>query len=136
MMKKIKHWSPLILITVLFLAGCKKEVLPADEPVKEKAPVLTQKINGFIKDVMTDVYLWYDKLPDIDIMYEFNSKAYFQKLLYSEDKWSYITDDITAFEQSLQGIEKSYGYSLVFGRFIGAAGVPTSNYFATSEISS
>jgi carboxyl-terminal processing protease len=133
MMKKIKHWSPLILITFLFFAGCKKEVLPADEPVKEKAPVLTQKINGFIKDVMTDVYLWNDKLPVIDILYETNSKAYFKKLLYSEDKWSYITDDITAFEQSLQGIEKTYGYSLAFGRFTDATGTPTGNYFGIVE---
>ena len=132
-MKKIKQWLPLILVTVLFLAGCKKEVLPAEEPGKEKASALTLKINGFIKDVMTDVYLWYDKLPEIDITYETDSKAYFKKLLYTDDKWSYITDDITAFEQSLQGIEKAYGYSLAFGRFISAAGVPTGNYFGIVE---
>jgi carboxyl-terminal processing protease len=132
-MKKIKHCSSIILITVLFLTGCKKEVIPPEVVVKEQAPALTQKINGFIRDVMSDVYLWYDKLPDIDILYETNSKAYFQKLLYTDDKWSYITDDITAFEQSLQGIEKTYGYALAFGRFIGATGVPTGNYFAIVE---
>jgi C-terminal processing protease CtpA/Prc len=82
---------------------------------------------------MTDLYLWYDKLPDIDIRYETNSKDYFHKLLYSEDKWSYITDDITAFEQSLQGVEKTYGYSLAFGAFVNAAGAPTGNYFGIVE---
>jgi carboxyl-terminal processing protease len=129
-MKTIKSWLPLILITVWFLAGCKKEEIP-DE--KEQASELTQKINSFIKEVMTDVYLWYDKLPDIDIKYETDSKAYFQKLLYSEDKWSFITDDITALEQSFEGIEKTYGYSLTFGRFVNAAGTPTGNYFGIVE---
>jgi C-terminal processing protease CtpA/Prc len=92
-----------------------------------------QKINGFIKEVMTDLYLWYDKLPDIDIKYETNSMDYFHKLLYSEDKWSYITDDISAFEQSLQGVEKAYGYSLAFGSFVNATGAPTGNYFGIVE---
>ena len=118
--KTINHWLPLIVITILFLSGCEKDEIPDKEKEKEQAPALIQKINGFIKDVMTDVYLWYDKLPDIDIRYETNSMEYFQKLLYSEDKWSFITDDITAFEQSLEGIEKTYGYSLTFGRFVDA----------------
>ena len=133
MMKTIKHWLPLFLFTVLFLVSCRKEELPAEEEEKEIAPALTRKINSFIKGVMTDVYLWYDRLPDIDIMYEFNSIAYFQKLLYSEDKWSFITDDITALENSFEGIEKTFGYSLAFGRFVGAGGTPTGNYFAIVE---
>jgi C-terminal processing protease CtpA/Prc len=132
-MKMTKRWLPLILISVLFFAGCKKEDILNEEEVKEQAPALTQKINSFIKDVMTDVYLWYDKIPDFDIRYETDSKTYFQKLLFSEDKWSYITDDITAFENALQGVEKTYGYSLAFGRFVDATGAPTSNYFAIVE---
>jgi C-terminal processing protease CtpA/Prc len=131
--KTINHWLPLIVITILFLSGCEKDEIPDKEKEKEQAPALIQKINGFIKDVMTDVYLWYDKLPDIDIRYETNSMEYFQKLLYSEDKWSFITDDITAFEQSLEGIEKTYGYSLTLGRFVDGTGASTGNYFAIVE---
>jgi PBP1b-binding outer membrane lipoprotein LpoB len=56
-MKMTKRWLPLILISVLFFAGCKKEDILNEEEVKEQAPALTQKINSFIKDVMTDVYL-------------------------------------------------------------------------------
>jgi carboxyl-terminal processing protease len=97
-MKMTKHWLPLVVISVLLLTGCEKKVIP-DEQDQVLASAQVQKINGFIKEVMTDLYLWYDKLPDIDIKYETNSKDYFQKLLYSEDKWSFITDDITAFEQ-------------------------------------
>jgi C-terminal processing protease CtpA/Prc len=128
----IKRWLPLIVISVLLLGGCEKKEIP-EEQEQVLASAQVQKINGFIKDVMTDLYLWYDKLPDIDIRYETNSKDYFHKLLYSEDKWSYITDDITAFEQSLQGVEKTYGYSLAFGAFVNATGAPTGNYFGIVE---
>jgi C-terminal processing protease CtpA/Prc len=127
-MRTVKRWLLLILITVLSLPGCKKEdILPVE------APILTQRINSFIREVMTDVYLWYDKMPNIDIRYETNSMDYFYKLLYSEDRWSFITDDITALENSFEGIEKTYGYSLAFSRFVDATGAPTSNYFAIVE---
>ena len=63
---------------------------------------------------MEDVYLWYNTLPTIDINYEFDSEAYFEKLLNSEDKWSFVTDDIEALEGSFEGKETSYGWSLTF----------------------
>ncbi len=124
-----KYGLWLILFTGVLCAGCREESIEEDE----EAPENTQKLNGFIKEVMSNIYLWYDKLPSIDIRYETDSKAYFYKLLYSEDKWSYITDDITAFENSLEGIEKTYGYALAFGRFLDATGNFTGNYFAIVE---
>ncbi len=134
-MKWIRRCLPLFALASFLLAGCEKKAIPEEE--EEQGPVqataLVQKINGFIKDAMTDIYLWYDKIPVIDIKYETDPKAYFKKILYTEDKWSYITDDITAFEGSLQGVEKTYGYSLAFGRFIDATGAPTGNYFAIVE---
>jgi len=132
-MKTIRHWLPLILFAAFILAGCEKKPIPEEEEEQEQAPVLIQKINGFIKDAMTDLYLWYDKMPAIDIRYETDPKVYYDKLLYEEDRWSYITDDITAFEGSLQGVEKTYGYSLAFGRFVDGTGSPTGNYFAIVE---
>jgi C-terminal processing protease CtpA/Prc len=135
-MKKIGYWLLLFVLASVILAGCEEKVIPEEEEEEEEqteATALIQKINGFIKEAMTDVYLWYDKMPAIDIRYETDPKTYFDKLLYSEDRWSYITDDITAFEGSLQGVEKTYGYSLAFGRFVDATGSPTGNYFAIVE---
>jgi carboxyl-terminal processing protease len=120
------------LFSGFFIAGCHKDE-PEEEITKKEASATTQKINGFIKEVMKDLYLWYDKMPTIDIKYETDSKAYFYKLLYSDDKWSYITDDAASFVNSLQGIEKTYGYSLAFGRFTNASGGFTGNYFAIVE---
>jgi len=134
MMKRMRRWLPLFILVPVILAGCEKKVMPEEEeegPVQASA--LIQKINGFIKEAMSDVYLWYDKMPVIDIRYETDPKVYFDKLLYSEDRWSYITDDLAAFEGSQQGIEKTYGYSLTFGRFVDATGLPTGNYFGIVE---
>src|SRR5690554_1847308 len=103
----------LICISFLF-AGCKKDEIAPDN---DSAPEITQKINAFIEDVMTDIYLWADEVPDIDIRYEFDPEDYFYKLLNEEDVWSFITDDVEALENSLIGVETTFGYSLAFGRF-------------------
>ncbi len=93
----------------------------------------TQKVNNFIFSVMDDVYLWYDEMPNIDRYKETDSKAYFNKLLYKDDYWSYITDDVTEWENSLNGNEKSYGYALAWGSFVDENKQPTGNYFAIVE---
>lgn len=118
-MKTENRWAILLLIILAIFTGCEEEPVPEPDPDpgKQEAPALTQKVNNFIKDAMEDVYLWYKELPNIDTKYEMDSKAYFDKLLYTEDKWSFITDDIAALENSFEGIEKSYGWSLAFGRF-------------------
>jgi C-terminal processing protease CtpA/Prc len=126
----------IFLILLAFAMACSENPLPDPVPEtpmdteneKEEAPKLTQEINGFIKEAMTDIYLWYNYLPNIDIRYEMDSKAYFDKLLYEEDKWSFITDDVKALESSFEGVETSFGYSLAFGRFSN-----TGNIFALVE---
>ncbi len=134
-MKMLKRIIALLFILAVFMMSCQEDPIPEVvveeeivEPPKEEAPELTQKINNFISVAMEDVYLWYNELPDIDTRYEFDSKEYFDKLLYVEDKWSFLTDDVQALENSFQGIEKSYGWSLAFGRFSN-----TNNIFALVE---
>jgi carboxyl-terminal processing protease len=110
----------LLFLAFFILNSCSELPLPNPEPPeakKEQAPALTQKINDFIQLVMEDIYLWYKEIPDIDIRYEFDPKAYFEKLLYAEDKWSFITEDVEALESSFEGVETTFGYSLAFGRF-------------------
>jgi carboxyl-terminal processing protease len=125
-MKKNKNILLLILLAFSLLISCRDAPLPLPEPEKEqeqekpdvdKADKLTQEINKFIKAVMEDAYLWNDKMPKINILREKDPKAYFKKLLYEEDKWSYVTDDVEALVKSFEGEETSFGYSLAFGRF-------------------
>jgi len=135
-MKSLSYKSVVLpmFIAVAFLTGCKKDN-PANTDItgKTEAPATTQKVNTFIKDAMTNFYLWTSFLPNIDTKYETDSKSYFEKLLYKDDKWSYITDNIADWENSLQGIEKTFGYSLAFGQFVNASGLPTGEYFAIVE---
>ena len=121
-MKTWKKWMYLLLIFAGMLGGCK------DEPIEDEAPEVTQKVNEFIQFVMEKDYLWYKELPEIDTRFEFDSKEYFKKLLYTEDKWSAITSDAQKTSNSLSGNEVTFGYSLVRGRFTN-----TQNYFAIVE---
>ena len=124
-MRNIVKLYFLLILIVAIMAGCKDEPIPEPDPEeeqeqeqeKEEAPVETQKVNQFIEDGMDLYYLWYKEMPDIDIRYEFDSEAYFDKLLYEEDRWSGITDDVEALLNSFEGKETSYGYSIAFGRF-------------------
>lgn len=123
----------LIALSLLF-SGCEKDQPDPDpDPSAQMAPLLTRKINTFIKDVMSDVYYWNSTLPAIKLDYEFDSKKYFDKLLNKEDKWSFITENIAEVEDSFEGIETTFGYSLAFGPFVDSAGAPTGNYFAVVE---
>jgi C-terminal processing protease CtpA/Prc len=117
MMSLFKRLLFLVIFLSFVTVSCDTVPEPEPEPEEKQAPTLTIAINEFIEAVMNDVYLWYSTVPDIDIRYEFDSKAYFEKLLNSEDKWSWVTDDIKKQEESFAGKETSYGWSLGFGRF-------------------
>lgn len=125
----IKQMLLLLVVTGVLVACDEEGTVPDPEvPTKTEAPALTQKVNKFIFEVMDDIYLWSEELPDIDYKYETDSKDYFDKLLFEEDVWSYLTDDVEALENSFQGIEKSFGWSLAFGLFSN-----TGNVFAIVE---
>jgi len=127
----MKTFNKIIFLLIVFTGiamSCNEDPLPPVEPDAEEAPELTQKVNLFIEEVMEDVYLWYQELPEIDIKYEFDTESYFEKLLYTEDKWSFITEDVVALESSFEGVETAYGWSLAFGRFSN-----TDNVFAIVE---
>ena len=73
----MKFLKPLILFLLISISftSCKDDPVPTPDPddSKPKASALTLKINQFIKDVMTDVYLWYKTMPTIDIKYELSN---------------------------------------------------------------
>lgn len=122
-MKKLTPIWLLLITLSLMTISCKEEPIPEPE-----VPEITRRVNSFIKGIMTDIYYWADNVPDIDVRYEADPEEYFDKLLHAEDKWSYITDDVQQLEDSFQGVETTFGYSLAFGRFSN-----TGNIFALVE---
>ncbi len=127
-MKNYKQLLMLLLAASLLFSCSKKDNYVKPKP-KPKSDSIAD-INKFIKTTMTDIYLWSDKVDaNIDYKKEKDPKEYFQKLIYKEkDKWSWITDDVVALQNSFAGKEKSFGYSLTFGKFTG-----TNDYFAIIE---
>ncbi len=122
----MKQWGFLLIWAAALLTGCQEDPIPDPgngdngdngDNGKEEVSELTQKINEFIQLTMTDVYYWYQQVPEIDVKSEPDPEKYFEQLVYEEDIWSYITDDVEALKGSFEGRETSFGYSLTFGLF-------------------
>lgn len=120
----MKNKFYLIPAFLLFLTSCSCN--PVDPP-KDEAPLLTQKVNKYMLDLMEEVYLWEKHIPDtLDIRYEFDEFDFYEKLCYRyEDRWSFITDDVEALLEGGEGVETTFGYSLALGAFSNS-----DNYFA------
>ncbi|MDR2680957.1 MAG: PDZ domain-containing protein, partial [Tannerella sp.] len=114
-----------LFATLLFVVtGCFDD---KDDVIQnELAPKLndSEKINKFIVDCTQELYLWesqtdwkeysnYDTYRKYSDHYEL-----FGKLIYEEDRWSELTNDIDSWQSSLQGISTTYGYTLIFGKFL------------------
>ncbi len=102
---KFNRFSLIPLLVVLLFLSCREEdVLTPSPEVLE--------INDFIWENMNQMYLWNENIPqNIDRTSEFDSKEYFEKLLFRPtDRWSFITDDYEALVNSLKGIEKTFGH--------------------------
>ena len=102
-----KIHSALLLIAIsIGITSCdQEEIKPAPAPE-------TLAINNFIWENLNEVYLWEENIPqNIDRNQEFDSEAYFEKLLFKPtDRWSFITEDYEALINSFKGIEESFGH--------------------------
>jgi len=49
-----------------------------------------EKQNEFLYDVMTNSYLWYDKVPELDYKAYASTEQLFDDMLYELDQWSFI----------------------------------------------
>lgn len=97
---------------VLFLFSwyaCDKNDLGAPE---EEDP--NNKTVQWIKKEMDNVYYWSAQMPVIDSKKETDPKAYFNKLLYKDDVFSWITDDYASLQSEYDGDPIAMGYDPAF----------------------
>ncbi len=75
----------------------------------------TIEANRFVHDVMTDYYLWYNYMPSLNYKNQPDTKAYFDTLCYSGDRFSFIIDDAESYLKAEEGIstEKGWDYTLM-----------------------
>lgn len=112
-MKRIVYSSLALTLMLVLLQGCREKPWNGnDDPVIPRETLITNK---WIKDNMTDVYYWNDKMPKIDYTLEPDPEVYFKKLLYKdEDKWSRITRDYPSLKADLEGKPLTMGYEPAF----------------------
>lgn len=105
-MKRFSQKTYLFLgmfIAILVLNACKND--DATE---------TENVNRFINDCFEVHYLWNDKLPNIKTNAKTDPFSFFDNMKYEEDRWSTLTNDVQAMQESFSGEETTFGYSLAF----------------------
>jgi carboxyl-terminal processing protease len=107
MKQKINQIITVLLLIVLagFASSCRKE--------KVTAPTLSddQQVMAFTDTLMHEVYLWYDKVPQVDYSNFSSPEAYLDSLRYKQlDRWSFMITATEASQYFDQGISDSYGF--------------------------
>lgn len=103
-----KNVGLLILISIglATFVACEKETPGSDLPEE------TLVLNNWIWEGMNEVYLWEAYIPDLDPEVEPDPEAFFYKLLYKDDRNSWIVDDYEALVAMFDGVEMATGMSV------------------------
>ncbi len=100
-------------IVLFVLAAIVLAAFPACEKVNDGSdlPKETLILNNWIWEGMNEVYLWEAYIPDLDWRAEPDPKAFFNKLLFEEDRNSWIVDDYEELAAMFDGVETATGMS-------------------------
>ncbi|KYF47927.1 peptidase [Sorangium cellulosum] len=102
-----------LALSALVTTGC----TPSGEPDEPTADCSTSGQNAFLFNLMKDVYLWYDGVPDLDHSSYASPEALLADLVdRSRDRWSYISikSDYEAYfrEGQTLGLGFRWGFDL------------------------
>jgi C-terminal processing protease CtpA/Prc len=96
----------IVALTILFLLpACEKENNGSDLP----KDILI--LNNWIWEGMNEIYLWEEYIPNLNWREEPDPEAFFYKLLYEEDRNSWIVDDYEELAAMFDGVETTTGMS-------------------------
>ena len=103
----------LIFFSILtFSISCKdKQIDPVDNVNSPAYPT----VNTWIYEMMNDAYFWYSQMPaETTLDTKADPDEYFEKLIYQRsnvDRFSMLTNDADALQDSFDGISKIFGIS-------------------------
>jgi len=108
MKREMRNIAMLVMavITLSTIPACEKEPDNGSDLPKE-----TLILNNWIWEGMNEVYLWETHIPDINWRQEEDPSAFFYKLLYEDDRNSWIVDDYEELAAMFDGVETSTGMS-------------------------
>ena len=100
-------------LAVLFIAVIGLSILPACEENNNGSdlPKDILILNNWIWEGMNEVYLWEAYIPNLNWREEPDPEAFFYKLLYEEDRNSWIVDDYEELAAMFDGVEMTTGMS-------------------------
>ena len=70
----------------------------------------TIEANLFVYKTMNEFYYWYDKMPSLNYKTQEDTEEYFESLLYSGDRFSYMITDSETYNEELQGVSTDKGW--------------------------
>ncbi|MDR1584464.1 MAG: hypothetical protein LBS55_14630 [Prevotellaceae bacterium] len=110
---KIAHKCVLTLImAILFIASitsCKKDNHSLDDELEDSKTTAYIEINKWILENMQIYYLWNKQIPQ-KTNQTLSPDKYFESLLYSADRFSWIQDNYVELLNSLSGVNTEAGY--------------------------
>jgi len=112
-MKKLLYYFGGGVLFLFVLNACGKDDLGAPED-EEEVVTPNNKTIEWIKEEMEEVYYWNAQMPVIDITKETDPEAYFNKLIYKDDFFSWITDDYASLQSGYDGEPVAMGYDPAF----------------------
>ena len=102
----------LSLLTISF--SCKKDDPVSPDPTPDPTVTANKNINSWILDNMQTYYLWNDQIPSTTDK-TLNPSDYFNSLLSSEDRFSWIQENFTDLLNLLSGVQMEAGYDFTVG---------------------
>ncbi len=121
---------PILVFLIITSCNRDEDIIPADD-LTSGIPDIgnnADNIPQWIYDEMSFFYFWNTGLPGTDPTGDEDPKTYFNSLLNSTDKFSYISDDAEAIKEEMTGTIIAMGFSPTFGVFTN-----TNNLFAIVE---
>ncbi|GHB79576.1 S41 family peptidase [Persicitalea jodogahamensis] len=99
-----------LALLLLFTTSCKKDNV---DPVSPVGDTQYSSINSWVYGEMADAYFWSGSMPaQATLDPTANPADYFEKLIYKRatvDRFSGITDDVTALQKEFNGVSKIFG---------------------------
>ena len=99
---QMKYYTRLHIFLILAILGL--TVLPSCEKDSD-LPRETLVLNNWIWEGMNDFYLWEAHIPSLNPNAEPDSREFFDKILYKDDRDSRIFEDYESARALLDGVE-------------------------------